>query len=66
MKVWDAMKAMKEGKKVRQTNWYNEDRYICLKHGDHGYMVDQHGDLYILAFIDDREWEIYDRQFIRR
>lgn len=66
MKIWEAMKVMREGKKVRQTNWHNEDRYICLQNGDHGYIVDNHGDIYILAFIDDREWEIYDRKFIRR
>ena len=63
MKTWEAIKALQEGKKIRQTDWYNEDRYICLQHDDHGYIMDQNGDIYIFAYLDDREWETYDRKF---
>lgn len=59
MKFWEAMKAMEEGKKVRNKDWM-EEFYICLNEDND--ILDERDAVCDLNFIGEKgsEWEIYD------
>lgn len=59
MKFWEAMKAMEEGKKVRNKDWM-EEFYIYLNEDND--ILDERDAVCDLNFIGEKgsEWEIYD------
>ena len=61
MKLWEAMKALEEGKKVRRVDW-KKDIYVYK--GDDGIHHKSNGeDSYIMTTLsldDTNEWELYD------
>lgn len=60
MKTWEAMKALEEGKKVRQVDW-EPDEYIVInfKYSTDSKIVDEKGNPSYIQLVD-YEWEIYD------
>lgn len=62
MKFWEAMKAMEEGKKVRNVNW-GEHQYIYLDKNDKS-IIDEEEDYFPIRYIDDEEiWEIHEEKY---
>ena len=58
MKMWEAIKSLEEGKKVRVVDW-DENWFLYID--SHGYIVDEEG--YCPAFnIKWQEWEIYNER----
>lgn len=55
MKLWEAIKLLEEGKKVRMVDW-KKDWYLCLD--KQGFIVDEEGYCPTLN-INCQEWEIY-------
>lgn len=55
MKLWEAIKLLEEGKKIRMINW-EKDWYLCLD--KQGYIVDEEGYSPTIN-INWQEWEIY-------
>ena len=61
MKFWEAMKAMEEGKKVRNEEW-SEHQYIYLDKNDKS-IIDEEEDYFPIRYIEDEEiWEIYEEK----
>ena len=58
MTTWEAIKALEEGKKVRNPTW-DLEKYIEIVNGE---FVDDEGFLFYLSCINDNIWEIYNSQ----
>ena len=61
MKFWEAMKAMQEGKKVRNKEWTNE-QYLYLSADNQ--ILDEHGYVASIDYIGlgETTWEIYEEK----
>ena len=58
MHLWEAIKALKNGKKVRDTSWFHDEYLFANESND---IVAQDGQIYRLSSSDYRaEWEIYE------
>lgn len=55
MKLWEAMKLLEEGKKVRRVYW-DEDEYITTD--EYGNIVYCDGRPYVNAYLSDN-WELF-------
>ena len=58
MKLWEAMKLLEEGNKVRRVNW-EKDVYVYK--GDDGEYYKSNGEDFDIIYLDNtNEWELYD------
>ena len=58
MEIWEAIEALKEGKKIRVEEW-PEDEYVYLR--DHKYLLDEDNDAYEFDYSDFIcKWELYE------
>lgn len=60
MKLWEAMKAMEEGKKIRKTDW---DEYQYIQLNNNNCVINEAGlfSYFNLTHVND-EWEIYEEK----
>jgi hypothetical protein len=58
MKLWEALKAVDEGMKVRRTNW---DEWVYVFKGEDGEYYKSNGADFDMVYLDNtNEWEFYD------
>lgn len=58
MKLWEALKAVDEGMKVRRKNW---DECVYVFKGEDGEYYKSNGDDFDIVYLDNtNEWEFYD------
>lgn len=64
MTIWEALKALEEGKKVRYIDWSPEEYFYLNKSGKTPKIRDEHEQSYDTITLHVNGWELYEGGFI--